>query len=77
MTDRRTGKVIILDVGEVYQRRLHDDVEQLPKLERDLEVLRGVAIDFGLSGNERQIQTAFREGGLGAVRSLLMKLTQK
>jgi len=74
MTDKRTGEVIILDVGELYQRRLHGP-EHRSKLECDLEVLRGVALDFGLSKNEFQIQDAYRQGGLEAVRELLVRLT--
>jgi hypothetical protein len=72
--DKRTGEAIILDVGELYQRSLHGSEASHSRLDRDLEVLRGVCIDFGMSKNERQIQDAYRQGGIEAVRHLLTQL---
>ena len=77
MVDRQSGQLIILDVGELSQQPI-DPASTTPqaKMTHDLDVLRGVALDLGFSNNTYTIQNAYRQGGMDAVRALLVQLTQ-
>jgi hypothetical protein len=78
MVDKATGEVIILDVGELSQKPFDDEpATPQARLSNDLEILRGIILDFGFSHHDHQIQNAYRAGGLDAVRSYLTQLTQK
>jgi hypothetical protein len=72
MVDKRTGEIIILDVGELSQKFFDETMAtSQDKLKHDLEILRSITMDFALSKYEYQIQAAYKEGGLAAVRDFL------
>jgi hypothetical protein len=78
MVNKATGSIVILDVGELSQKPF-DKSSATPQtqMDHDSEILRGLALDFGLSQNTYQIQAIYREGGLGAVRDFLVPLLNK
>lgn len=73
--DKKTGGVIILDVGELFQKPF-DEQPASPEvvLNNQLEILRSIAMEFGLSQHEYRITEAYRRDGLSAVRDLLAQL---
>ena len=71
-----TGNVVILDVGELYQRKVMSGLEVTPrsKAEKEQGILREVVIDFGISKYEHVIRAAYQEGGMDAVRTQLERI---
>jgi hypothetical protein len=73
--DGSTGNIIILDVGELSQKPFDEVLAtQQTRLDHDMEILSRLAIDFRFSQNTDQIQDAYRQGGVEAVRDLLTQI---
>jgi hypothetical protein len=78
MVDKATGKIIILDVGELSQQPFDKSSATLEaKLGNDQKILSGLILDFGLSDRAGNVHAAYKQGGLDAVRDYLMQLAHK
>jgi hypothetical protein len=76
MVDASTGEVTILDVGELIQKPIDAEATEEAKLANDLEIMRSLAVDFGLHDGEAHIVAAYQQGGLDEVRALLTRVLQ-
>lgn len=73
--DKSTGKVIIMDVGELSQ--IPSEAEQTPesRVHNDAEIIRNLTLDFGLTAS---LVHVYAQGGLDAVREYILQTqTQK
>lgn len=75
VVNAQTGNVTFLDVGELAQVP-YDTASASPedKMKHELAIIRSLTIDFGLSKDERQIASTYRQEGLEGVRRLVMTL---
>lgn len=66
MVDRGTGRVIALDVGELYQRSIFKQPENEIN-----EIIGGLCLDFGLTAEMSRIIDVYNHSGIDGVRAFL------
>lgn len=76
LVNKQTGEVVMLDVGSLSQAPVDPDETPEAKQQRNAQVVSDIAIYFDLQASQGQIQAAYRQGGLDAVRDLLVRLKQ-
>lgn len=75
VVDKASGKIIILDVGELWQEPLDGGEETAQSnIRKGMEILHSLAADFGLGRYGHRIEAAYQKDGVGGVRKFLAQI---